>query len=157
MNKDRLYDPIRKSYVLALPEEIVRQKYLSLMINELGFLKSLIAVEKDLRLLPHLQNKDLSKVKRRADIICFAKDIHPKHLIYPLLMIECKAHKLTKETISQVLGYNHFVKAYFVAIANRYEIITYWYNIEEKKYNSINFFPTYKEMIQAISYASSKK
>ncbi|NGX35963.1 MAG: hypothetical protein K1000chlam1_00799 [Candidatus Anoxychlamydiales bacterium] len=155
--KDRLYDPIRNSYVLALPEEIVRQKYLSLMIDKLGFSKSLIAVEKDLRLLPHLQEKDFTKVKRRADIISFAKDIHPSYSIYPLLMIECKACKLSKDTISQVLGYNHFVGAYFVSIANGYEIITYWYNINEKKYNSVNFLPSYKEMIQAIRHASNKK
>ena len=72
--------------------------------------------------------------------------------VYPLLMIECKACKLTEKTIDQVLGYNHYVEAYFVAIANGSKIITFWYDIKEKKYNSINFLPSFEQLIKAVKY-----
>ncbi|NGX34140.1 MAG: hypothetical protein K1060chlam1_00489 [Candidatus Anoxychlamydiales bacterium] len=153
MSNDQIYDPIRKTYVLALPEEKVRQKLIHKMINELDFPKSLIAIEKDLLSLEHLKSADFSSKKRRADIICFAKDIHPNYLLYPLLMIECKAFKLNQKTIDQVIGYNHVIKAFFVGIANGYEIKIYWYNIREKKYKSVNFLPSYKELIQMVKYA----
>lgn len=155
MNNDRIYDPIRKIAVLALPEEKVRQKLINRMIKELGFPKSYLAIEKDLCSLEHLKKEALS-TKRRADIICFAKDIHPNFTLYPLLMIECKAFKLSKKTIDQVVGYNHLIKAYFVAIANEYEIITIWYNIKEKKYKSVNFLPSYSELTQMVKYARSR-
>jgi len=150
---DRIYDPIRKTYVLALPEEIVRQKLIHKMINELKFPKSFIAIEKDLLSLAHINKNEFESKKRRADIICFAKDIHPTYLIYPLLMIECKAYKLNQKTIDQVLGYNYHIKAFFVAIANGYEIKTFWYNIKEKKYKSVNFLPSYLELVQMVKYA----
>ncbi|NGX49648.1 MAG: hypothetical protein K940chlam5_01247 [Candidatus Anoxychlamydiales bacterium] len=153
MSNSRIYDPIRKTYVLALPEEKVRQKLIHNMINELGFPKSLIAVEKDLLSLEHIKQKEFASKKRRADIICFAKDIDENYSIYPLLMIECKAFKLNSKTIDQVLGYNHYIKAFFVAIANEYEIITYWYNIKEKKYKSVNFLPSFNELRQMVIYA----
>ncbi len=153
MKDNKIYDPIRKIYVSALPEEKVRQKLIHKMINELGFPKSLIAVEKDLLSLEHIKQKGYVSKKRRADIICFAKDIDAKHLVYPLLMIECKAFKLNKKTIDQVIGYNHYIKAFFVAVANEYEIITCWYNIKDKKYKSVNFLPNYTELIQMVKYA----
>lgn len=150
MNNDRLYDPIRKTFVLTLPEEIVRQQLLQKMINQWGYPKSLLAVEKDLCNLPHLIHKAFPSQKRRADIICFAKNINPNFSIYPLLMIECKACKLTKKTIDQVLGYNHFVESYFVSIANEKEIFTYWYNLKKKQYTSVNFLPSYDQLLQAV-------
>jgi len=152
LNNNTLYDPVRKINVIAQPEEVARQKLILKMINEFGYPKSLLAIEKELCRLPHLKNTNFKPKKRRADIICFAKNIHPNYLLYPLLMIECKACYLDKKTIEQVLGYNYYVKAYFVAIANENEIITFWYNVEKKKYNSVNFLPSYNQLIKAIRY-----
>ena len=146
---NQLFDPIRNKELSALPEEIVRQDLLDLMIHKLGYPKSLISVEKDLSQLPHLKGKKHELPFRRADIICFAKNIHPSFYLYPLLMIECKADKLTKKTIEQVVGYNHFVNSYFISIANYSEIKTLWYNEKEKKYDSINFLPSYNQLLFA--------
>ncbi|NGX27599.1 MAG: hypothetical protein K940chlam6_01537, partial [Chlamydiae bacterium] len=52
--KDSLYDPFRKLWVAALPEEVVRQKLLHVMITQLGFPKNFLVVEKQLSELPHL-------------------------------------------------------------------------------------------------------
>ncbi|MEI6242937.1 MAG: type I restriction enzyme HsdR N-terminal domain-containing protein [Chlamydiota bacterium] len=125
----------------------MRQSLLRVMIEELGYPKSLIGVEKDLFLLPHLQDKKKERVKRRADILCFAKDLHPTYPIYPLLLIECKAFSFTEEVIRQVLGYNHFVQAYFVAIANPDEFLLFVQ--KENDIEKIPYLPPYEQLIRA--------
>jgi Type I restriction enzyme R protein N terminus (HSDR_N) len=154
LSEDQLYDPIRKIFIKSLPEEIVRQKLLKKMVANLGYPKSLIAIEKDIDKLTHIDEKIISK--RRADIICFAKNIHPKHSIYPLLMIECKAYKLDQKTIDQVLGYNHLIKAFFVAIASKNVIKTFWYDGNLQSYESVDFLPKYKDLIEMVRYAKNR-
>lgn len=120
------------------------------MIYSLDYPKDLVSVEVELKTLPHLQNIKMKLPKRRSDIICFGKNIVPSFDLYPLLMIECKAVELSKRAIDQVQGYNHYVQAFFIAVANSKEVRTYWYNFKEKKYVSINFLPSYKQLIEAV-------
>lgn len=115
---DLLFCPLRKIWVASLPEERVRQVLIQEMIFRLGYPASNIAIEKSLDQLPHLQNKN-ALPRRRADLIVFAKDIHPQHLLYPLLLIECKAVPLRKPLLRQLLGYNKYIGAYFVAAVNQ--------------------------------------
>jgi hypothetical protein len=151
---DTIFDPIRQDFFKATPEEKVRQKLIRFMINQLNFPKGSLAVEKELSLLPHLKNRKSAPEKRRADIICFAKNIHPKFLLYPLLLIECKAHFLTDATIEQALGYNHCVGSYFVCIANKEQIKTFWYT--DNKYRSIGFLPEYNQLIYSVTKNKKK-
>lgn len=148
---ETLFCPIRKERVSALPEECVRQRVLLHMINERGFPASLIAVEKSLRQLPHLVMADLRQVPdRRADIICFAKNLKGCGDLYPLLTIECKAIKLSPRVISQVVGYNHFVQACFIAIVNQSEIRTGWYDKLQESYVFVDYLPSYHDLLSAI-------
>ena len=68
--------------------------------------KELIAVEKE------------GIAKRRVDILCYAKNIHPTNLLHPLLLIECKAGFLSQDALDQAVGYNHHIGARFVAVAS---------------------------------------
>lgn len=113
MASSSLYDPFRELFVKGTPEETVRQRYLDLLTNELGFPASLIAVEKSLRELV----KDARPPSRRVDILCFEPSGRP------LLLIECKAVPLTKAMQRQVRGYNYFVKAPFIALVNNEEAL----------------------------------
>ena len=97
-------------------EEVIREELIDKMINLLGYPKSFIVTEKKISILPHLKNEKKSNLKRRADIICFANNIHHKYELYPLLLIECKREKLTNKAAEQLLGYNHFIKAPFLAL-----------------------------------------
>lgn len=133
-----------------MPEEVVRQDLLSKMVNDLGYPKSLLSVEVDLASIDYLKEIKHKLPKRRADIICFGKGISSSHDVYPLLMIECKAIKLNKAAIDQVIGYNHYVNSYFIAVANADEIKTFWYNAKDKKYQSIDFLPPYQQLINAV-------
>ena len=134
-----------------MPEEVVRQDLLFKMINKLGFPKALLSVEVDLASISHLKNIKRKLPKRRADIISFAKNKYSRDDLYPLLMVECKAHKLTQAAIDQVIGYNHFVNAAFIAVANSFEIKTFWYDIKAKNYNAIDFLPSYNQLLNAVT------
>ena len=116
-NKE-VFDPIRKVWVEATPEEIVRQSLLLRMISELNYPRHLIAVEKELSSLPHLTEMKKEVPKRRLDIVCFDKQSH-----LPLLLIECKAIPLKETMLPQLLGYNAFVKAPYICLVNDTQIV----------------------------------
>ncbi|MFN0064880.1 MAG: type I restriction enzyme HsdR N-terminal domain-containing protein [Chlamydiales bacterium] len=120
---NKLFDPIRKCWVKETPEEVVRQLLLQKMVRDLHYPLLMIGVEKELAKLPHLQLQG-NIPKRRADILVFAKHIHAEYPIFPLVLIECKAVKLTPRIAAQVVGYNAVVQAPFLVLANREEILT---------------------------------
>ncbi len=102
---------LRKRWVSNTPEERIRQGVLLAMMHQLGVPTRSIAVELSLRKLPHLQDRrDLPE--RRIDILCFAPDMRP------LLLIECKRGIIDRDAIGQVLGYNAFVQAPHIALAD---------------------------------------
>jgi hypothetical protein len=149
----RLFCSIRKEWVAALPEELVRQRLLLHMIEEKGFPASLIAVEQLLRQLPHLSPAHRQKVpNRRADIVCYAKELHPTASLYPLLIVECKSIKLTPPIMNQIAGYNHFVGSSFIAIANQEEIRTGWYDGQQKEYRFVDFLPLYSDLLRPVTH-----
>jgi hypothetical protein len=144
----RLYDPIRKTWVEETLEEKVRQDLIKKMIGSLGFPKSLIAVEKELDQLPHLKGKIGSAEKRRIDLLCFGKEIHPHYPLYPLLMVECKAHAQLSEATRQIIGYNYHVNAYFLCVANEETIQTFWFDEKTKDYIFVPYLLSYQQMIK---------
>jgi hypothetical protein len=117
-SSDLLYDPIRKLWTKKTPEEVVRQTLLQAMIKALEFPAALIGVEFELKQLPHLASHKRELPNRRADIICFAKEIHPSFSLFPLLLVECKEESITQAAIEQAIGYNAFVEAPFIALAD---------------------------------------
>lgn len=146
----KLTCPIRKTEVSSLPEEQVRDRLINHMIQNLGFPPSGLVIEKGLSQMPHLDLDGVKIPKRRADIVCFAKGIHPISDLFPLLLIECKAVKITANMVNQVAGYNHFLKAYFIALVNQDEIRTGWFNEEEGKYTFIPYLPSYEDLRNAL-------
>ena len=123
---------------MTRPEERIRENLIGRMVRFFGFPKGLISVERCLSSLPHLQGKRVSQ--RRFDIICFA---NLQSLFCPLLMIECKAISLSQGALEQVLGYNHYVGAFFVAIANEDQCIL---TDKEAKYFSNDLLP-YQQLV----------
>jgi hypothetical protein len=109
---------------------------------ELGYPKHLLAVEKSLKELA--SEVHTQAPRRRVDIVCFSKG-----LMKPLLMVECKAEELTTSALYQVMGYNRFVQASFIAIANGTQILTGWYDAEAKQYRFVENLPSYQELLNA--------
>jgi hypothetical protein len=147
-NKSLVYDQVRLSWVRATPEELVRQHWLNWMIHRLQYPKELLVVEKEIKELPHLSA--ISVPDRRVDILCYGKGIHPSHSLFPLVMIECKDGRLTDAAFDQVIGYNHFVGARFVAVVNLDEVRLGFYDAIKKKYEFNSVLPSFQELMQWV-------
>ena len=148
LSRSLIYDEVRLCWVRATSEEQVRQQWLKRMIGQLGYPKELLVVEKELKELPHLFGKTVPH--RRVDILCYGKDIHPNHSLYPLIMIECKRGRLTNAAMDQALGYNHHVKAHLIAVVNLEEVRWGYYNTEGKRYPCCSMLPSFKELMQWV-------
>ncbi len=113
-NVKQVFCLVRRQWLTATPEEIVRQRLLLKLTQELGFPLSHIVVEISLRQMPHLRGvATVGWPDRRADILCYARNMSP------LLLVECKAVALTSRVLRQTTGYNQYVKASYLAVANQ--------------------------------------
>lgn len=101
----RIFDSIRKRYVVLTPEEWVRQHFIHFLIERKGYPAQLIAVEKEIQ---------VCGMKRRFDIVCYDRQATP------YLIVECKAPSvsLSQVVFDQAFQYNLSISARFVAITN---------------------------------------
>ena len=141
----QVYDNIRQQWVAATPEEIVRQRWIHRMVQELGFPKELLVIERELKMLPHLQTHPDPLPTRRVDLLSFGKGLSN---IFPLLLIECKDEALSQQALDQALAYNTFVQAYYVAIVNQ-DQIRLKYNLTCSRCE-IDHLPSFKDLMEAI-------
>lgn len=103
--KKRIFDLIRKKYVVLTPEEWVRQHFLNYLISTLNYPKSLIKIESGIR-------KQL--IQKRTDIL-----IHNRQG-KPWMIVECKAPevRLDQKCFNQALIYNMALGAQFITVTN---------------------------------------
>jgi len=144
MSSSEIICCIRREPVADLPEERVRQDLIHHMITKLGFFQQSLAVEKAL----HHFSTHRSLPDCRVDIVCFAKGIHPGQEISPLLIVECKAVPLTSKVLEQVVGYNYYCQAPFIAVANQEEVRLGWMGPDGYKY--IDYLPRYEELVSSL-------
>lgn len=130
-NKVSIFDEIRKKFILLQPEEWVRQHCIQYLIQEKNYPKSLINVEKELKV------NDLSK---RYDIVVYNPDgsIH--------LIVECKSYdvSISQSTFDQIAQYNMTLNASYLMVTNG---INHYYCVmdqEHKRYNFLRALPSYK-------------
>lgn len=146
MNKpDQLFCLIRQQWVAALPEELVRQHFIQYM-RQSGYPLGNLVLEKDLRQLPHLTHSPLELPKRRTDLVVLAKSVDSTDL-RPLLLVECKAVKFTAKIIRQLIGYNFYLQAPFVALVNASEVKLGWYEHSIQDFEFISYLPTYSDLL----------
>ena len=134
---------VRKVPVALTPEEKVRQALLHMMISEKGYPIGALGVEVHLPSLPHFKGKKTPL--RRADIIVFTPS---EFAMRPLLLIECKAVPLNAQVIRQVIGYNYFVQAPYIVIANGDSLKTGHYKKEGWVFQE--GLPTYQEILSSL-------
>jgi len=129
-NKPYIFDDIRKKFVVLQPEEWVRQHCVQYLINEKKFPKSLINVEKELK---------INNLKKRYDIVVFNTDgsIH--------LIVECKAPKITinQSTFDQVARYNLALNATYLMVTNGLNHYYCSIDFEEERYQFLKDIPQY--------------
>lgn len=101
----RIFDFIRKRWLVLTPEEWVRQHVLNYLVNEKKFPASSVSLEKELR---------LNDLKKRYDIVVFNRQLKP------YLIVECKAPyiALDKSVVEQALRYNLVIRSPLLMITN---------------------------------------
>ena len=136
-NKVLIFDEIRKKFIILTPEEWVRQHVIHYLLNELNYPKSLINVEKLIKI------NDLSK---RYDVVVF------KSTGEILVLIECKPPSITisQATFDQIARYNLVLNAQFLMVTNGLNHYFCQMDFENEKYLFLKNLPTYNNIIENI-------
>ncbi len=131
-NKFLIFDIIRKKYVHLNHEEWVRQNFIHYLINDKNYPRSLIAVEKQLK---------INNLSKRTDILIFDKNGLPN------IIVECKAPsiKISQDTFDQIARYNLKLNAKYLIVTNGIQHYYCIMNHEEMKYEFLNDIPTFKK------------
>jgi len=130
-NKLYIFDMLRKKNVVLTPEEWVRQNYIQYLIVEKKYPKSLIAIEKQLK---------INNLNKRTDILIFDKNGKTN------IIVECKAPKvkITQETFDQIARYNLGLNANYLIVTNGLQHYYCKMDHQLKKYNFLSDIPDYK-------------
>ncbi|NMH88124.1 type I restriction enzyme HsdR N-terminal domain-containing protein [Flavivirga algicola] len=131
-NKISIFDSIRKKFVVLQPEEWVRQHCIQYLINNKGYPKSLINVEKELI---------VNSLRKRYDIVIFNSNgsIH--------LIVECKAPKIiiNQSTFDQIARYNLELNATYLMVTNGLNHYYCQMDFKNERYNFLKEIPDYCE------------
>ncbi|MEM6643759.1 MAG: type I restriction enzyme HsdR N-terminal domain-containing protein [Bacteroidota bacterium] len=119
---------IRKKWVELTPEEWVRQHFLNLLVNHLGYPKGLIKLEQPLRYFKNSKRSDISILNRTQGLF---------------MVVECKASQvyIDQEVVKQVSEYNKVLKASYMSVTNGINHFVWRYNDEGVK--QLSTFPEY--------------
>lgn len=100
-----IFDAIRRKFIVLTPEEWVRQHVVQYLLNDMRYPKSLVNVEKVLK---------VNGLTKRYDVVVF----HPDGSIK--ILVECKAPDvaISQTTFDQIARYNLTMNAEFLMVTN---------------------------------------
>jgi hypothetical protein len=129
-NKVSIFDSIRKKFVILQPEEWVRQHCVSYLIEEKGYPKTLINVEKELI---------INTLRKRYDIVIY----NPDGSIY--LIVECKSPKIkiNQDVFDQIARYNLVLNAKYLMVTNGLNHYYCQMDFENEQYHFLKDIPDY--------------
>lgn len=129
-NKVSIFDEIRKKFIILTPEEWVRQHVVQFLLEEKKYPKSLINVEKVLK---------VNGLRKRYDVVVF----NPDGSIF--ILIECKAPevKIAQATFDQIARYNMTMKSEFLMVTNGLNHYFCQMDYENEKYAFLENLPNY--------------
>ena len=129
-NKVSIFDEIRKKFIILTPEEWVRQHVVQFLMLEKKYPKSLINVEKVLK---------INDLRKRYDVVVFNPDgsMH--------ILVECKAPeiKISQNTFDQIARYNLTLKATYLMVTNGLNHYFCQMDFENEKYHFLQDLPEY--------------
>jgi predicted type IV restriction endonuclease len=130
-NKVSIFDEIRKKFILLTPEEWVRQHVIRFLLEEKKYPKSLINVEKGLK---------VNGITKRYDVVVFKSDGSID------VLIECKAPqiKIAQDTFDQIARYNMTMKADYLMVTNGMNHYFCQMDFENEKYLFLPELPEYR-------------
>jgi len=130
-NKLLIFDVIRKKFVVLQPEEWVRQNCLHYLIETKNYPKSLVNVEKEIK---------INTNRKRYDIVVY------NSIGKIILIVECKAPEIniTQNTFDQIAQYNLALNAQYLMVTNGLNHYYCQIDYNNKKYHFLEDIPDYK-------------
>ena len=118
--------------MVLTPEEWVRQHFVHYLVEEKNYPKSLIAIEKQLK---------INQLIKRTDILIFNK------LGLPFIIVECKAPhvNISQSAFDQIAKYNLKLEADFLIVTNGLEHFYCNMDHENMQYNFLSSIPDYSK------------
>ena len=126
-----IFDEIRKKFVVLTPEEWVRQHVVQYLLLEKKYPKSLINVERLVK---------VNGLNKRYDIVVF----QPNGEIF--MLIECKAPEvaISQQTFDQIARYNLKLNAQYLMVTNGLNHYFCQMDFENEKYVFLKEAPEYR-------------
>ena len=132
-NKVSIFDEIRKKFIILTPEEWVRQHVVRFLLEEKKYSKSLINVEKVLK---------INGLTKRYDVVVFNNDGSI------LVLIECKSTdvNINQSVFDQIARYNITLKAEYLMVT--YGLNHYFCKMdyENEKYTFLKDLPEFNKI-----------
>jgi hypothetical protein len=130
-NKISVFDEIRKKFIVLTPEEWVRIHVVQYLIQEKNYPKSLINVEKLIK---------INTISKRYDIVVY----QPNGEIF--LLIECKKPdvSINQLVFDQIARYNLTLKAKYLMVTNGLNHYFCQMDFEQERYVFLKDIPDYE-------------
>lgn len=136
--KHKIFDPVRRKYLVLTPEEWVRQHFIQFLIQEKNYPQGLFKLESGVK---HHQRSG------RFDVLVYDTSGNG------ILLIECKATdvKITKETFYQIARYNAALKVPFLAVTNGLMHYFLQIDVQENRIKVLKEVPNYEYLVEKIA------
>jgi hypothetical protein len=117
INRNKVFDPVRKKWIEITPEELVRQHFIQYLLLEKKYPVSLMKMEHGII---------YNKLNKRGDIVIYS------HTGMPMILIECKAPTilLDEDVLMQALRYNIKLKAPYLVLSNGIQTICFHHSVK---------------------------
>ncbi len=143
----KIYCPLKNKWLVAKPEEKVRQKYIAILVNEYGY--TLEQMDQELK----VNNSSRGQGKARADIVIWKSKADKNAKKAAFIVVECKSEnvKVRVEDYYQGFNYASWAHAEFFVTTNEKE--TKFFNVDPtylpQKLEEVVAIPTAKDVDNA--------
>jgi hypothetical protein len=123
-----IFDPIRKKWLVLQPEEFVRQLMVQYLLQEKGYNRNRIAIERGIK---------VNGLAKRCDILVFDQDLQP------FILIECKAPEisLSADVFHQMAVYNMQLHVPYLMMSNGTSSYIGKIDVENQQYTLLEDLP----------------
>lgn len=132
--RQKIWDGLRRQYVVLTPEEWVRQHFTAFLVEEMGYPSALMANEVGIT---------LNGMSRRCDTVVYGNDLRPR------MIIEYKrpSVKIVQRVFDQICRYNIVMQVDYLIVSNGLEHYCCRMNYQTNTYEFVNQIPRYSEIM----------
>lgn len=129
-NQTKIWDPIRKSWIILTSEEWVRQNVIQYFIEVLHYPLGLMQSEAKVK---------IGKLNQRFDLVVNDRNLQP------WLICECKATGISvdQSVVTQAARYNSQLKCPYLTVTNGLEHYCFQIDFNAGTFKPLHDFPTF--------------